>query len=52
MREEYFWSHWPNVNNENNHDFTEVFWHMIKTADLLGSAIYKITEAWSGQDEL
>ena len=52
MREEYFWSHCPNFNNENTCDFMEVFWHMIKTADLLGSAIYEITEAWSGQDEL
>ena len=25
---------------------------MIKTAGLLGSAIYKIKEAWTGQDEL
>ena len=25
---------------------------MIESAGLLGSAIYKITEAWSGQDEL
>ena len=25
---------------------------MAKTADLFGSAIFKITEAWSGQDEL
>ena len=52
MREEYFWSHHPNFNNENTHDFTEVFWCMIKTADLLGSAIYEITETWSWQDEL
>ena len=25
---------------------------MIETADLLGSAIYKIQEVWTGQDEL
>ena len=51
-RKEYFWSHHPSLNHENTHDFTEVFQCMIKTADLLGSAIYEITEAWSGQDEL
>ena len=51
-REEYFRSHHPNFNNENTRDFTEVFWHIIKTANLLGSAIYEIMEAWSGQDEL
>ena len=52
MREEYFQSHHPNFNHENTCDFTEVFWCMIKTADLFGSAIFKITDAWSGQDEL
>ena len=52
MREEYFWSHCPNFNNENTCDFTDIFWHMIETAGLLGSDIYEITEAWSGQDEL
>ena len=48
MREEYFWSHCPNFNNENTRDFTDVFQCMIETTDLLGSAIYKIAEAWSG----
>ena len=52
MREEYFWSHHPNFNHENTNDFTEVFQHMIKTANLFGSAIFKITEAWLGQGEL
>ena len=51
-REEYFWSHHPSFNHENTLDFTQVFWHMIKTADLCGSAICDITEAWLGQDEL
>ena len=50
--EEYFWSHCPNFNNENTYDFTDIFWNMIATADVLGSTIYKITEAGSGQDEL
>ena len=52
MRQEYFHSQHPSFNHENTHDFTEVFRHMIKTADLPSSAIYEITEAWSGQDEL
>ena len=52
MREEYFQSHCPNFNNENTCDFTDIFQCMIKTIGLLGSTIYKITEAWSGQDEL
>ena len=52
MREEYFRSHCPNLNNENSCDFTDVFWCMTKTADLLGTAIYKIKEAWTGWDEL
>ena len=30
----------------------DVFQHMIETAGLLGSVIYKIQEAWTGQDEL
>ena len=52
MREEYFRSHCPNFNNENFHDFTDIFQHMTKTAGLLGFAIYEIKEAWTGQDEL
>ena len=52
MRDEYFWSRCPSFNNENTHNFTDVFWCMIETAGLLGSEIYEITEAWSGQDEL
>ena len=52
MREEYFWSHHPNFSDENTHDFTEVFCCMIKTADVFGSAIFEIAEAWLGQDEL
>ena len=48
MREEYFQSHHPNFNHENTHELTEVFWHMIRTADLFGSAIFEITEAWLG----
>ena len=30
----------------------DVFQCMTKTASLLGSAIYEIQEAWTGQDEL
>ena len=52
MREEYFQSQHPNFNHENTLDLTEVFWHMSKTADLFGSAIFEITEAWSWGDEL
>ena len=51
-REEYFRNHCPNFNNENSHDLMDIFQHMIETAGLLGSAIYKIKEAWAGQDEL
>ena len=51
-REEYFWLHHPNLNHENTCDFSEVFWCMTKTADLFGSAIFEITNAWLGQDEL
>ena len=36
------------TNNENTHDLTDVFGHMVETASLLGSAIYKIQEAWTG----
>ena len=51
-RGEYFRNHFPNFNNENTHDLTDIFWHMTKTASLLGSAIYEIQEAWTGWDEL
>ena len=30
----------------------DVFQSMIETADLLGSVIYEIQEAWTGWDEL
>ena len=51
-REAYFLLHHPNFNHENTHDFSEVFQCMAKTADLFGSAILQVTEAWSGWDEL
>ena len=37
---------------ENTHDLSDVFWHMAKTAKLLGSAIYEIKEVWVGPDKL
>ena len=52
MREEYFRSHCPNFNNENSCNFTDIFQCITKTACPLGSAIYKIKETWTGQDEL
>ena len=52
MREEYFRRHCPNFNTENTHDLSDVFQHMVKTAELLGFAIFKIKEAWTGPDEL
>ena len=52
MRVEYFWHHHPRFNHENTCDFMEVFWSIIKTADLFGSAIFEITDPWSGQDDL
>ena len=52
MREEYFRNQCPNFYNENTHDLMDVFQHMIETAGLLGSAIYKIQEAWTGWDKL
>ena len=51
-REEYFKSHCPTFNDENSHNFTGIFRCMIETTGLLGSAIYEIKEAWTGQDEL
>ena len=51
-REAYFRLHHPNFNQENTSDFSEVFCHMAKSADLFGSAIFEVTEAWLGQDEL
>ena len=37
---------------ENTHDLSEVFQHVAKTPELLGSAIYEIKEVWKGLDEL
>ena len=52
MREQYFRRHCPNFNTENTHDLSDVFWHMVQTAELLSSTIYKIKEAQTGPDEL
>ena len=51
-REEYFRSQCPNFNNENSHNFTDIFRCIIETAGLLGSAIYEIKKAWTGQDRM
>ena len=51
-REENFQRHSPNFNTENTCDLSDVFQHMAKTAELLGSSIYKIKEVWAGSDEL
>ena len=51
-RKEYFRRHCPNFNTENTHDLSDVFWHMAKNAELLGSAIYEIKEVWTGPNEL
>ena len=48
IREAYFSLHLPNFNQENTHNFSEVFRHMAKTADLFGSAIFEITETLLG----
>ena len=49
---EYFKRHSPNFTTENTHDLSDIFWHMAKTAKLLGLAIYEIKEVWVGPDEL
>ena len=51
-REEHFRNHCPNFNNENTCDLMDIFQCTIETAGLLGSAIYEIQEAWTGQDVL
>ena len=51
-REEYFRNHCQNFNSENSHDLMDVFHIMVEAAGLLGSTIYEIKEAWTGQDEL
>ena len=51
-REEYFRKHSPNFSAKNTHDLSEVFWHMIVAAELLGSSIYEIKETWVGPDKL
>ena len=37
--------------NQDTHDLSDVFWCMVKTAKLLGLAIYEIN-VWKGPDEL
>ena len=52
MREEYFRRHYPDFNNENTCDLTDVFCNLSETTGQLGSTIYEIKEAWTGQNEL
>ena len=52
MMEEYFRRHFPNVNTENTHDLSDVFQHMARTAELLGSTIYEVKEVYTGPYEL
>ena len=51
-REEYFKRHCPNFNTENTHNLSDVFQHMAKTAELLGSGIYEIKEVRPGLGKL
>ena len=48
MRDEYFRRHCPNLNTEDTHDLWDVFQHMARSNELLGSAIYEIKEVWKG----
>ena len=52
MKEEYFRRHCPNFNTENTCDLSDIFWHMARTAELLGSTFYEIKEVRTGPDEL
>ena len=51
-REEYFRRHSLNFGTKNTCDLSEVFWHMIVAAEILGSSIYEIKKTWTGPDEL
>ena len=51
-REKYFKRHSLNFNDDNTHDFTGIFRHMIESAGLLGSSIPEMQEVWTRLDEL
>ena len=51
-REEYLKRLSLNFNDESTPNFMGIFRCMIETAGLLFSAIYKISEVWTGPDEL
>ena len=51
-RKEYFSKHSYNFPMEGTHDLLEVFRQMAKSAELLGTSIYKIQVLWTGPDEL
>ena len=51
-REGSFRRHSLNFSVKNTCDLSEVFWHMIMAAELLGSSVYEIKETWVGPDEL
>ena len=51
-RQDYFRTNHPCFNHETSCDLSGLFQEMITFADLLGSEIYKIQEAWTGQKNL
>ena len=51
-RKEYFKRHSYNFTVEGTCNLSEVFRWMAKSAELLGTTIYKIQEVWTGPDEL
>ena len=51
-REDYFRTNLPHFNHETSCDLSGLFQEMIAFADLLGSEIYEIQEAWIGQEDL
>ena len=51
-REDYFRTNCPHFNCETSCDLSGLFQEMIAFADLLGSKIYEIQEAWTGWEDL
>ena len=51
-REEYFLKHSYKFIMEGTHNLLEIFMHMAKSTELLGTSIYEIKVVWKGLDEL
>ena len=48
----HYWTHQPNYEHEGDDDMSLTFKEMATSASLMGSEVYEVKEAWTGQRNL